>query len=104
MPVRMRLEPSGRYVETLAKDVSAGGLRCVIEEQLGEHDPVNLELPLFKESLPIETRAKVAWVQQATPATQCIVGLSFDPLSPADRLALTHYLERLPAVLQRTTD
>lgn len=104
LPVRMRLEQNGRYVETLAKNVSVGGLRCVIEGQLGVDDPVTLELPLFKESLPIETPATVAWVQSAVPAVQCVVGLTFSALSPADRQALTHYLERLPAALQCATD
>ena len=99
LPVRIRLERNGRYVETLAKNVSVGGLRCVVAGNIAVDDPVALELPLFKEAMPIQTPAKVAWVQSMVPATQCIVGLRFNELSTADREALAYYLEKLPASL-----
>ncbi len=95
LPVRLRLQGSGRYLETLTKDVSMGGIRCMVEGQPAVNEPVVMEVPLYKEVLPIQTQARVAWVQSASSKQQSMVGVSFDDLSPADRLALEEYLERL---------
>ena len=99
LPVRLRLEESGRYVETLAKDVSLGGLRCVVEGYPAINEPIMMELPLYKEVMPLQVRAKVAWVRSVLPDRQCVAGVRFEELTSTERLALAEYLERLPVPL-----
>ena len=103
LPVRLRLQGSGRYLETLAKDVSMGGIRCMVEGRPTVNDPVVMEVPLYKEVLPIQTQAHVAWVQSVATSRQSMVGVSFDELSPVDRLALAEYLERLSGARAKST-
>ena len=103
LPVRLRLQGSGRYLETLAKDVGMGGIRCVVEGRPTVNDPVMMELPLYKEVLPIQTQAHVAWVQLVATNRQSMVGVSFDEMSSVDRLALAEYLERLSGARAKST-
>ena len=98
LPVRLRLQQSGRYLETLAKDVSLGGVRCVVEGRPDVNEVVVLEVPLYKEVLPIQAQARVAWVRPTTD-TQSIVGIRFEHLSQADSGALSTYLEHRTAPL-----
>lgn len=97
LPVRLRLERSGRYLETLAKDVSMGGVRCLVQALPEIDESVMIEVPLYKEVLPIQVQARVAWVRPVTEA-QCMVGVSFDRLTPPDSQALATYLESLSAL------
>ena len=99
LPVRLRLQESGRYLETLAKDVSLGGVRCVVEGCPAINESIMMELPLYKEILPLHVRAKVAWVRSVVPDRQCVAGVRFEELTPTERLALAEYLERLPVPL-----
>lgn len=97
LPLRLRVERSGRYVETLVKDISMGGLRCLISDYPAVNESVSLELPLYKEVMPLRVNATVAWVHPAGSEHQYLVGLNFRELPPAARHALTDYLERVPA-------
>ena len=94
LPVRVRLPRTGRYLQTLTKDVSVGGMRCMVEGQPAINDMVMMELPLYKEVMPLHTRASVAWVRPIT-AGQSVVGVRFGELTAAERAALTAYLEQL---------
>ena len=99
LPIRLHLQESGRYLETLAKDVSLGGIRCVVEGCPAINEPMMIELPLYKEVIPLQVRAKVAWVRSVVPDRQCVAGVRFEELTSTERLALAEYLERLPMSL-----
>src|SRR3989338_1796568 len=98
LPVRLRLERSGRHLETLARDVGMGGVRCLVDVCPEINERVTMEVPLYKEVLPIQTHARIAWVQPVS-TTQCVVGVCFDQLAPADSRALASYLDHLTAPL-----
>ena len=99
LPVRLRVERSGRYVETLARNVSIGGVRCLVEGRPAVDEFLALELPLYKEVMPIQIQGRVAWVQPLSSPTQSIVGINFDTLTPSESRALADYLSHLPASL-----
>ena len=100
LPVRLRLERSGRYLETLAKDVGLGGVRCLVQAAPELNEVVMIEVPLYKEVLPIQVQARVAWVRPVTDA-QSMVGVCFDHLAATDSQALATYLESLSVLCNK---
>ena len=93
LPVRLKLQSSGRYVETLAKDVSLGGVRCIVTGTPEVTELLVLEVPLYKEVLPIQATAKVVWVQPIAETNQALIGIQFEGLTPEDAGVLAAYLE-----------
>ena len=77
VPVRYQDTKTQRFVETLSKDVSVGGLRCVTHEFLPASRELLVELSLRRAAPALKTRARVAWVQQIPHADQYCVGLEF---------------------------
>ncbi len=96
LPVRLRVESSGRYLETLAKDVSLSGMRCVLRDAPSVGEELALEVPLSIATMPVHASARVAWVRQLPETDQALVGLQFHDLLPADTLLLSTYLAHAP--------
>lgn len=81
---------------TVCKDVCEGGLRFTTAVALMVGSPVELELVLPFDSLPLAMKGRVAWVRERSPmaGSQFDVGIRFTEMSGADRQRLVAYVQR----------
>ena len=95
LPLRLRAAGATAAVETLTKDLSIGGLRCVSPEPLPVASDARLELIIAAAQEPLTLQAKVRWFRTLPYADQCELGLEFQDLSPKSARRLSTYLSRL---------
>ena len=84
LPVRYQDLRTQRFVETLSKDISVGGVQCLTHEFLPANRELLVEIALYRGTPELKARARVAWIQQVPHADQYCMGLEF--LSPPDEL------------------
>ena len=90
------LAPPPWEEQTVNLDLSEGGLRFRTFIPLQAGFPVELEMVLPFDSLPLRARAAVAWVRErfVDGAVQFDVGVRFDEMPPADRKRLAAYVKQ----------
>ena len=90
------LQPPPWEEETVSLDLSEGGLRFRTFIPLQAGFPLELEMVLPFDSLPMRARATVAWVRDriVEGTVQFDVGVRFDEMSEADRKRLVAYVHR----------
>jgi len=81
---------------TLARDVSAGGVRFYSESFLPHDTKLLLEFSLPEEKEPIKTLAKITWMRSLPNGYRFEIGTEFTDLSPRDRTLLESLTPRLP--------
>jgi len=93
----VRLFPQGeaKIVQTLTKDLSAGGLRCLSPVPKAVSTVLTLELDLGQGTEPLNLRANVAWFRQVPESEQFYLGMAFQDLEPRTRERLSRYLAAL---------
>ncbi len=95
LPVRLHQPGSPQVVETLTKDISVGGFRCLnsilcpISTELG----VDLALSTGNEQLSL--RGKAVWFRTIPESEQFDFGIAFVDLSPETKRRLSAYLDHL---------
>ena len=94
-PVRLHNPSTPQVIETLTKDLSIGGLRCVSPTLLPVSTELNLELVLSTGDEPLTMRGRMAWFQVLPQSEQFDLGISFLDLAPRTKRRLSAYLERL---------
>ena len=82
-------------IETLTKDLSIGGLRCVSPTLLPVSTELNLELVLSTGDEPLTVRGRTVWFQILPQSEQFDLGISFLDLPPITKRRLSVYIERL---------
>lgn len=102
LPIRFYPAGSPRYLDTLTKDLSVGGVRVVTDLFLPTASDVVVELPLYRNTAPIYSRAKVMWTQHIRYSDQYQVGLEFLELPPERRRDLVTYVQDALAPLAAT--
>ena len=92
-PVRLQPIHSPHSIDTLTKDVSLHGLRCLSEQIL----PVATELSVELSTVdgPLAARGKAAWFHMLPYSDQVEVGIAFTDVSPQNLQRLSAYLDRL---------
>ena len=93
LPVRFQDLRTQRFVETLSKDISAGGVQCLSHEFLPASRELLIEVSIFRATPPMKARARVAWIQQVPHADQYCVGLEFLQTPKAFQDELQTYIE-----------
>ncbi len=93
LPVRFQDLRTQRFVETLSKDLSAGGVRCLTHEFLPASRELIVEISLYRATPPVKARARVAWIQQVPHADQYCVGLEFLQIPKALQDEIQTYIE-----------
>lgn len=95
LPIQFR-QRSGelQVIETLIKDLSVGGLRCVSPAALPPAVEVSVELPLVAGEEPLTAGGRVVWVQPIPQSEQFELGIAFLSLAPETKRRLSTYLER----------
>ena len=92
-PVRLQPIHSQRSMDTLTKDVSRYGLRCLSEQIFPVSTEISIELTTADGLLAV--RGKSAWFQMIPHSDQVEVGIAFTDLSPNTIRRLSVYLDRL---------
>lgn len=95
LPVRIYPTGEHKVIETLTKDLSAGGLKCLSPIPKPVATSVSLELTLGHGELPVNLRAKVAWFQSVPRSDQFYMGLCFLDLSDEEHKRLSRYIENI---------
>lgn len=94
-PVRLHRPGSPQVMETLTKDLSAGGLRCITQTVLPVSTEVTLELVLAPGQEPLVARGRTMWFRSIPDSEQFDAGFAFTEINPINKRHLSAYLERL---------
>ena len=94
-PVRLHRPSAPQLVETLTKDLSAGGVRCLSPTLFPVSTELNLELVLSTGDEPLTVRGRTVWFQILPQSEQFDIGIAFFDLPPQNKRRLSVYLDRL---------
>lgn len=97
LPVRYQDLRTQRFVETLSKDISVGGVQCLTHEFLPTARELLVEISLYRGTPELKARARVAWIRQVPHADQYCMGLEFLTLPDALREEIHAYIEAASA-------
>lgn len=95
LPVRLYPKQEPRVIETLTKDLSVGGLRCVSRNDRQMGLPVSVELMLEPGGRPVTLRGHIAWSHPIQESEQFDLGISFHAFPEATKKRLSTYLDHL---------
>ena len=98
LPVRLYPKQEPRVIETLTKDLSVGGLRCVSRQERQIGMPLSVELMLEPGERPLTLRGHVAWARPIRESEQFDLGVSFHAFPEATKKRLSTYIDRLSAI------
>ena len=90
----MRIYPQGeaKVIQTLTKDLSESGLRCLSPLTKPVNTPLSVEIDLGPGKRPLNLRAKTVWFQHIPHSEQFYLGIAFGELSNHDRELLSRYI------------
>lgn len=94
-PVRLYRPAGPEVVETLTKDLSLEGLRCLSATVVPVSSEFMVELVCERGEEPITARGRAAWFRSIPDSEQFDVGITFFDLSPQTKRRLSVYLDRL---------
>jgi c-di-GMP-binding flagellar brake protein YcgR len=95
LPVRIRPQGSARVTETLTRDLSEGGLRCLSPIVSPVASDVEVELTLGTGAEAVSLKGRTTWFQAISDSDQFDLGIAFADVAPPDQRRLSTYLERL---------
>jgi hypothetical protein len=94
-PVRLHHATSPRIVETLTKDISSGGIRCLSSSLFPVAAEFNIELVLSMGNGPVSARGKTVWFQTIPQSEQFELGIAFTDIPFQDKRRLSAYLSTI---------
>ena len=94
-PVRIVKSREPHVVETLTKDVSRGGVRCLTPQLFPVSADLGVEMVLFRGEESFNVKGKAIWFRIIPHSDQFDLGISFLDMPPQDKRRLSVYLERL---------
>ena len=94
-PVKLIKQPHPKVVETLTRDVSEGGVRCLTPQLFPVSSDLGVELVLFKGEEVFNVKGKAMWFRMIPHSDQFDLGISFLDLSPQDKVRLSAYVSKL---------
>lgn len=92
LPVRLYPQGETKVIQTLTKDVSIGGLKCLSPVSKPVSTALSVELDLGRDKTVIQVRARTVWFQQVPNGDQFYLGIIFDDLSNQNRQLLSRYI------------
>lgn len=98
LPLQISSDGGPKLIETLTKDLSAGGLRCLSPTAKPPATRVSLEITLGKGARPFSLQARVVWFEAVPNSHQFYLGLAFDHLSEIYTRRLSRYIEQLSSL------
>ncbi len=94
-PVRLHKATSPPVIETLTKDLSVGGMRCLSPTIYPVSTEVSVELMLGPGEEQLTLRGKTAWFLTLSGSDQFEFGIQFFDLTPQYKRRLSVFLDRL---------
>ena len=95
VPIRLQLHEAPRIIETLTKDLSADGVRCITSDAIPVATPLRVEITLARGLQPVEVSGRTAWFGMIPHSDQFDLGIAFTEITPETKRRLSTYLERL---------
>lgn len=94
-PVRLHQSNAPQIVETLTKDLTAEGLRCLSPILIPVGSEISIELVLSTGNEPVTCRGRAVWFRTIPASEQFEIGVEFSEESEAIKRRLSGYLDRL---------
>lgn len=94
-PVRLRKPSLPPVVETLTKDLSLDGMRCLSPTWFPVSSDLNVELILSNGEEPISVTGRAVWFRVIPHSDQFEMGFSFQHVPPHTKRRLSGYIDRL---------
>jgi hypothetical protein len=82
LPLRLFIRGGQHPIETLSKNLSLGGIKCLSPASQPVGTPVTIELGLGPSNDCLSLPATVSWFQTIPQSEQFFLGVTFDALSP----------------------
>ena len=95
LPVRLHGAHTPQIIETLTKDISIGGIRCISLTVFPVSTEVGVEVILSTGSELLDLRGRTSWFQTIPHSDQLDLGIQFHDLDPQNKRRLSAYLEYL---------
>lgn len=95
LPVRLHPNHQLKIVETLTKNIGAGGTRCVSPTVFPVSAEVTVEFSLSPGQEPMVLRGRTAWFRLIPESEQYDLGIAFVDLTPKTKIRLSTYIDRL---------
>ena len=94
-PVRVHKTTAPRVIESLTKDLSAGGVRCLSPTMIPVSTPVTVDIVLSNSHDTFTVTGKAMWFRMIPHSEQFDLGIAFSDLSPQNKRRLSVYLADL---------
>lgn len=78
------VKPKGIEIEAAIKDVSRVGINLYVNKLLKKGQNLHLEIYILSRKKPIQTVARVRWVEKKPGAKSCLVGIEFVDIDKSD--------------------
>ncbi len=98
LPLRLTIPGTRQVTETLTKDLSLHGLRCLSPMGHPVSTRVMLELSLGTHHEPLTAQGRISWLQVLPNSEQFHLGVEFVGLSTYDTRQLSVYLAKISKV------
>lgn len=102
-PVRIHQPGNSRIIETLAKDLSEGGVCCLSPVALPIASEISIEIILSSGQEPLALHGKTAWFRIIPESEQFDLGITFSEVSPHMLRRLSGYLDHINQKLSFST-
>jgi hypothetical protein len=96
-PVRLYKVGNPYVIETLTKDLSVAGLRCISSSIFPVSTGVNIELVLSMGEEIFTARGRTKWFTMIPKSDQFDIGISFEGLPLSQKHRLGSYLDHIAA-------
>lgn len=96
MPVQYRgiRQANGAVVGTIARDISSGGVRLVVNEFLSVFTRLVVEVSIPPTPKSIRAISKVVWIRKRPYGEQYEVGMEFVDITEEDKRNISDFVER----------
>ncbi|MFA5093703.1 MAG: PilZ domain-containing protein [Candidatus Omnitrophota bacterium] len=87
-------QASDSVISAISRDVSAGGIRLLVDEFISVFTRLVLEIALPSIPNPVKVVSKVAWIRKRPYGEQYEVGVEFMDMPEEDRRGICDFVER----------
>ena len=95
LPLRLYPPGEAKVIQTLTKDLSEGGLRCLSPVAKPVKTLLSVEIDLGPGKKPLTLRAHTVWFQEIPHSEQFYLGIAFQDLSSHHRELLSRYIDTI---------
>ena len=94
-PIRLQKPGVPQVIETITKDLSEGGLRCISQTVFPVSTELRIDLLLVSGDEPFTAKGRTAWFRMIPNSDQFDVGVVFLEVTPKSKRLLSICIDRL---------